>query len=60
MAYAADRIGNKLSLFVFLTTLSDNRILKYDLNTDDSGNWSLANKRVIVKGIERSGKSNYP
>ena len=57
MTYAADRIGNKLSLFVFLTTLSDNRILKYDLNTDGSGKWSLANKRVIVKGIERSGKS---
>jgi glucose/arabinose dehydrogenase len=30
--------------------------LKYDLNNDE-GAWSLANKRVIVKGIERSGKS---
>lgn len=57
MTYAADRVGGKLSLFVFLTTLNDNRILKYDLNTDDAGAWSLANKRVIVKGIERSGKS---
>lgn len=57
MAIAADRFANKLSLFVFLTTDADNRILKYDLNTDDAGSWTLANKRVLVKGIERSGKS---
>ncbi len=57
MAYAADRSGGKLSLFVFLTTMQDNRILKYDLNTNDEGQWSLANQRVILKGIERSGKS---
>lgn len=57
MAYVADRFAGKLSLFVFLTTDKDNRILKYDLNTNDSGDWSLANKRVILKGIERSGKS---
>lgn len=57
MVYAADRFAGKLSLFVFLTTLNDNRILKYDLNTDDAGKWSLANKRVLIKGIERSGKS---
>jgi glucose/arabinose dehydrogenase len=57
MAYAADRFGGKLSLFVFLTTMQDNRILKYDLDTNDSGGWSLANQRVILKGIERSGKS---
>ena len=57
MAIAADRFAGKLSLFVFLTTLEDNRILKYDLNTNDSGEWKLANKRVLIKGIERSGKS---
>ena len=57
MAYAADRFGNKLSLFVFQTTVDDNRILKYDLNTNKAGNWSLANKRVLLKGIARSGKS---
>jgi len=57
MAVASDRPDSKLSLFVFLTTNSDNRILKYDLNTDGAGAWSLANKRVLIKGIERSGKS---
>jgi len=57
MATAADRFGGKLSLFVFLTTTRDNRILKYDLNTNDLGQWTLANKRVLIKGIERSGKS---
>ena len=57
MTYAADRPGGKLSLFVFLTTLNDNRILKYDLDSDESGNWSLSNKRVILKGIDRSGLS---
>jgi glucose/arabinose dehydrogenase len=57
MAIAADRADSKLSLFVFQTTNSDNRILKYDLNTDDAGSWTLANKRVLIKGIERSGKS---
>jgi len=57
MTYAADRQGGKLSLFVFLTTLKDNRILKYDLDSDESGNWSLSNKRVILKGIDRSGLS---
>jgi glucose/arabinose dehydrogenase len=57
MAIAADRADQKLSLFVFQTTLKDNRILKYDLNTDDSGSWSLAKKRVLIQGIERSGKS---
>ncbi len=57
MAIAADRFANKLSLFVFLTTDKDNRILKYDLNTDDAGTWTLANKRVLIQGIERSGKS---
>jgi len=57
MTYAADRTGGKLSLFVFLTTLNDNRILKYDLDSDESGNWSLSNKRVILKGIDRSGLS---
>ncbi len=57
MTIAADRPDSKLSLFVFQTTNSDNRILKYDLNTDGAGSWTLANKRVFIKGIERSGKS---
>ncbi|NBR64991.1 MAG: hypothetical protein EBS85_03385 [Micrococcales bacterium] len=57
MTYAADRPGGKLSLFVFLTTLNDNRILKYDLDSDVAGNWSLANKRVLIKGIDRSALS---
>ena len=57
MTYAADRAGGKLSLFVFLTTLKDNRILKYDLDSDEAGNWSLANKRAILDGIDRSGLS---
>ena len=57
MTYAADRPDGKLSLFVFLTTLKDNRILKYDLDSDESGNWSLSNKRVILDGIDRSGLS---
>ncbi|MCX6495866.1 MAG: PQQ-dependent sugar dehydrogenase [Rhodoluna sp.] len=57
MAIAADRADEKLSLFVFQTTSKDNRILKYDLNTDDAGSWSLAAKRVLIQGIERSGKS---
>lgn len=57
MAIAADRADKKLSLFVFQTTISDNRILKFDLNTDDAGSWSLASKRVLIQGIERSGKS---
>lgn len=57
MAIAADRANEKLSLFVFQTTNSDNRILKYDLNTDAAGSWSLASKRVLIQGIERSGKS---
>jgi glucose/arabinose dehydrogenase len=57
MAIAADRADKKLSLFVFQTTISDNRILKYDLNTDAAGSWSLASKRVLIQGIERSGKS---
>ena len=56
MTYAADRIGNQLSLFVFLTTDKDNRILKYDLDKVD-GNWQLSNQRVLLKGIDRSGKS---
>ncbi|NBQ93216.1 MAG: hypothetical protein EBU06_04630 [Micrococcales bacterium] len=56
MAYAADRPNGELSLFVFLTTLTDNRILKYDLNKVD-GNWTLANQRVLLKGINRSGLS---
>ncbi|NBW72989.1 MAG: PQQ-dependent sugar dehydrogenase [Microbacteriaceae bacterium] len=56
MAYAADRPDDKLSVFVFLTTNADNRILKYDL--DKVGNdWQLSNKRVLLKGIDRSGKS---
>jgi glucose/arabinose dehydrogenase len=57
MTYVADRAEGKLSLFVFLTTDADNRILKYDLNDEGEGNWSLANKRVLLKGIDRSGKS---
>jgi glucose/arabinose dehydrogenase len=57
MAIAADRADQKLSLFVFQTTLKDNRILKYDLNSEDAGSWDLANKRVLIQGIERSGKS---
>jgi len=57
MTTAADRPGGKLSLFVFQTTNTDNRILKYDLNTNSSGSWTLANKRVFMNGIERSGKS---
>jgi len=56
MAVAADRPGDELSLFVFLTTNIDNRILKYDLDSID-GNWQLTNKRVLLKGIDRSGKS---
>ena len=56
MTYAADRIGNQLSLFVFLTTDKDNRILKYDLDKVD-GNWQLSNQRVLLKGIDRSGLS---
>ncbi|NDC47782.1 MAG: PQQ-dependent sugar dehydrogenase [Micrococcales bacterium] len=56
MAYAKDRPGNAFSLFVFLTTLKDNRILKYDLDKVD-GNWQLSNKRVLLAGIDRSGKS---
>ena len=54
MTYAADREGGKLSLFVFLTSLKDNRILKYDLDSNEAGEWSLSNKRVILKGIDRS------
>lgn len=57
MTIAADRPDKKLSLFVFQTTASDNRILKYDLNSDDAGSWNLASQRVLVQGIERSGKS---
>ncbi|MEI8231291.1 MAG: PQQ-dependent sugar dehydrogenase [Actinomycetes bacterium] len=56
MTYAADRPDGKLSLFVFLTTLEDNRILKYDLDSTD-GVWSLSNKRVFFSGIDRSGLS---
>lgn len=56
MAYAADRADGLLSLFVFLTTDKDNRILKYDLDNVD-GNWQLSNKRVLLSGIDRSGKS---
>lgn len=56
MAYAADRFANQLSLFVFLTTNSDNRILKYDLDKVGN-NWSLSNQRVLLKGIDRSGLS---
>lgn len=56
MAVAADRPDNKLSLFVFLTTNTDNRILKYDLDKVDA-NWQLSNKQVFLKGIDRSGKS---
>jgi glucose/arabinose dehydrogenase len=56
MAVTADRIGNNLSLFVFLTTLHDNRILKYDLDKID-GTWALSNQRVILSGIDRSGLS---
>ncbi|NDC19457.1 MAG: hypothetical protein EBZ87_04230, partial [Microbacteriaceae bacterium] len=56
MAYAADRPEGKLSLFVFLTTTKDNRILKYDLDKVDD-NWSLSNKRVFFSGIDRSGLS---
>ena len=56
MAYVADRPEGQLSLFVFLTTLTDNRILKYDLDKVD-GNWSLSNKRVFFSGIDRSGLS---
>ena len=56
MTYAADRFGNKLSLFVFLTTNADNRILKYDLDKVGN-NWSLSNQRVLLKGIDRSGLS---
>jgi len=56
MTYAADRPDGKLSLFVFLTTLKDNRILKYDLDSVD-GKWSLSNKRLLLTGIDRSGLS---
>jgi glucose/arabinose dehydrogenase len=56
MTYAADREDGKLSLFVFLTTDKDNRILKYDLDKVGE-NWQLSNKRVFLQGIERSGKS---
>ncbi len=56
MAVAADRPEGLLSLFVFLTTNSDNRILKYDLDKVEQ-NWQLSNKRVFLKGIDRSGKS---
>ena len=56
MAVAADRPENKLSLFVFLTTNTDNRILKYDLDKVEA-NWQLSNKQVFLKGIDRSGKS---
>ena len=56
MTYAADRADGKLSLFVFLTTLKDNRILKYDLDSTD-GIWSLSNKRILFSGIDRSGLS---
>ena len=56
MTYAADRVDGKLSLFVFLTTLKDNRILKYDLDSAD-GIWSLSNKRILFSGIDRSGLS---
>jgi glucose/arabinose dehydrogenase len=56
MAYAADRPDGGLSLFVYLTTSKDNRVIKFDLNK--SGNdWSLSNRRDILTGIERSGKS---
>ena len=57
MTYAADRADGKLSLFVFLTTDADNRILKYNLDSSVDGTWSLSNKRVILDGIDRSGKS---
>ena len=56
MAYAADREDQNLSLFVFLTTDKDNRILKYDLDKVGE-NWQLSNMRVLLAGIERSGKS---
>lgn len=56
MAYAADRFAGGLSLFVFLTTNDDNRILKYDLDKVGE-NWSLSNQRVLLKGIDRSGLS---
>ena len=57
MTVAADRPEQKLSLFVFLTTNSDNRILKYDLDKVDK-NWQLSNKRVLVKGIDQIGRAS--
>jgi glucose/arabinose dehydrogenase len=57
MTIASNRPENKLSLFLFLTTDQDNRVLKYDLDPTEDGSWSLSNKRVLIKGIERSGKS---
>lgn len=56
MTYASDRDGGELSLFVFLTTDKDNRILKYDLDKVGES-WQLSNMRVLLAGIERSGKS---
>jgi len=56
MAYAADRENGGLSLFVYLTTSKDNRVIKFDL--DKTGTqWSLSNRRDILTGIERSGSS---
>jgi glucose/arabinose dehydrogenase len=56
MAYAADRPNGDLSLFVYLTTTKDNRVIKFDLNKNGN-TWSLTNRRDILTGIDRSGKS---
>jgi glucose/arabinose dehydrogenase len=42
------------SLFVFYTTQSDNRVVKYNLARSTAGQWSLSDQKVVVKGIERS------
>lgn len=42
------------SLFVYYTTQSDNRVVKYDLARGTNGIWSLLNQKIVVKGIERS------
>lgn len=56
MAYAADRKDGGLSLFIYLTTNQDNRVIKFDL--DKVGKtWSLTNRRDVLTGIDRSGKS---
>jgi glucose/arabinose dehydrogenase len=45
------------SLFVYYTTLSDNRLVKYRLERSTAGEWSLHDQAVVLSGIARSARS---